>query len=215
MVHEDPDIEITEAGIPVGIEFAHPARGSSFSGKEANHLWINRGDGTFFEQSAISGADSRADSRTFALFDYDNDGYQDFVLVNANRPFVQLFRNRLGEILPEDARRAPIRFRLVGAQRELNGNGNWSNRSGIGAKVHLAANGQRIVRELRAGEGRGGQNSATLTVGIGSAETAHDVVVTWPSGRKTRVGSVPAGSFLTVYENPAHNPIPPSPSTSQ
>lgn len=182
------------------------ASGASFSGGETNHFWLSHQGQDFIEQSGISGADSNKDSRTFSLLDYDRDGYQDFVLVNANRPYVQFFRNRIGDMLPDDKRLQPLRFRFVGGSKTSQPNTGWTNRNGFGAKVRLTAGDMQILREYRAGEGLGGQNSPTMLLGIGTAAAASEVRVEWPTGKSTLIGTVGAGTLVTVYEDPADSP---------
>jgi hypothetical protein len=103
----DPEAVVEPTGV---------VNGASWSGHERNHYWRNLGGAAFQEQSGISGADVDFDGRTFSLLDYDRDGWQDFVLVNANRPWVQLFRNRHGDGA-SGRDRGVLGIRLVGAMR--------------------------------------------------------------------------------------------------
>ena len=201
---KDTDIKAKTPGVM--IEPGQIASGASFSGGETNHFWLNHRGQDFIEQSGISGADSNKDARTFSLLDYDRDGYQDFVIVNANRPFIQLFRNRIGDLMPDEKRLQPLRFRFVGGNRTAQPSSEWGPRTGFGAKVRLTAGDVQVLREYRGGEGLGGQNSPTMLVGIGSAQAASGVKVEWPNGKVTQVGTVPAGTLVTVYENPADSP---------
>ena len=68
---------------------------SSQSGNERNHLFMNQKDHELKDVSLISGLDSIADGRANAIWDFDRDGFQDIVLVNANNPLLQLFHNQL------------------------------------------------------------------------------------------------------------------------
>ncbi len=187
----DPEAVVEPTGV---------VNGASWSGHERNHYWRNLGGAAFQEQSGISGADVDFDGRTFSLLDYDRDGWQDFVLVNANRPWVQLFRNRHGDGA-SGRDRGVLGIRLVGAMRG-DQPGEASNRDGIGATVVVRAGGLEQVREFRAGEGLSGQNSATLYVGLGSAVEVDSLEVRWPSGRRSLVEDLAAGSIVTVHEDP-------------
>jgi thiol-disulfide isomerase/thioredoxin len=140
------------------------------------------------------------------MIDYDHDGYQDFVLVSANRPYVQVYRNNIGDLMPAESRIMPVMFRLVGGNRTAEASSEWSNRDGYGAKVYLTAGDMNIMREHRCGEGLGAQNSATMAVGIGSNPMAGDVRIVWPNGKVTEVGTVQQGDVVTVYENKADSP---------
>ena len=202
----DKNTKIESKSPGVMIEPGLLASGASFSGGETNHFWLNHNGETFIEQSGISGADSNKDARTFSLLDYDRDGYQDFVIVNANRPYIQFFRNRIGDMLPEEQRLKPLRFRFVGGNKTAAASEEWSNRNGFGAKIRLTAGDMNILREHRGGEGLGGQNSPTMLLGIGDHAAASEVRVEWPNGKTTLIGTVSAGTLVTVYENPADSP---------
>ena len=59
----------------------------------------------------------------------------------------------------------------------------------------------RRVRQL--GEGYAAQNSAVLIIGLGGAETADSVRVSWPSGKTSEIaGPIAAGRELIVRERP-------------
>jgi len=194
------------SSLGVVIEPGNMGSGASFSGSESNHLFLNNGGSEFLVQSGISGADHSGDGRSFSLFDYDHDGYQDFVLVSANRPFTQVFRNRIGDLMPEAKRLQPVMFRFVGGNRSNTASSEWGARDGFGAKLYLTAGDMNILRENRCGEGLGAQNSATMSVGIGANPSATEVRVVWPNGKVTEIGEVAQGAIVTVYENAADSP---------
>ena len=108
------------------------AQGASFSGAERNHLFLNRGDGSFTELSGVSGVDHPGDGRAFAVLDFDRDGWLDFAVVNANTPRFQLFRNRIGD-LPGGGPSSMVALRLVGGNATAESDPEWSNRDGYGA----------------------------------------------------------------------------------
>ena len=71
---------------PEGICFISRSEQAAFL-QERNHFFLNMGSGKeFVDISALAGTDSASDGRSFALFDYDRDGWQDIVVVNANQP---------------------------------------------------------------------------------------------------------------------------------
>ena len=176
--------------------------GASWSGKEANHLFMNSGSGAFRDLSGISGLDHIADGRVFGILDLDRDGRQDFVLVNTNSPRVLAYRNQVGET---DATRF-VALRFEGGNDTPGPRPGWSTRDGYGALVKLRAGEVELQREFRCGEGLSAQNSDTLIVGLGEAGSAEQVVIRWPSGREQTLAEVPSGSLVTVFEDPARSP---------
>ncbi|MGB6042259.1 MAG: ASPIC/UnbV domain-containing protein [Pirellulales bacterium] len=176
----------------------------SFSGHERNHLFLNIDGKRFEDISALSGLDNDADGRAFAVWDFDHDGWQDVALVNSNRPQLNLYRNEIGERVPQQH---SIAIRLVGGNITAEATREWSNRDAYGAEITVACGENKYVRELRCGEGFAAQNSATMIVGLGSAQQADVIEVRWPSGKLQTLNSIPAGKLLTIYENPANAPI--------
>jgi len=81
----------------------------SISGKERNRLFVNR-EGEFADYSGVSGLDNPADSRVFATWDFDRDGWSDIAVVNANRPVLNIYRNRIGEQVGNRGRFIAVRF---------------------------------------------------------------------------------------------------------
>jgi thiol-disulfide isomerase/thioredoxin len=94
-----------------------------------------------------------------------------------------------------------VKVRLVGGNREAKVNKEWSARDGYGAHVLVTAGGMTQRRELRAGDGFATQNSDTLVMGIGKSQKVEGITVLWPSGKKSVIGEVAAGTVVTVFEN--------------
>ncbi|MBN4059019.1 CRTAC1 family protein [Endomicrobium sp. AH-315-J14] len=180
--------------------------GASFSGHERHRFFLNRGGKSFADLSAIAGLDHEGDGRSFAILDFDRDGFPDVATVHANAPLLTLHRNRLGERGLVGTPSSFVAVRLVGGNRSAKPSEEWSNRDGYGARVTVHLGDRRLLRELRAGEGLAAQNSATLLIGVGRSDSVDRVVVRWPSGKSSEVGGIPAGSLLTAYENPMDSP---------
>jgi hypothetical protein len=175
----------------------------SLHGQERNRCFSNRGGRSFADISGISGLDNPADSRGFAVLDYDRDGWLDVALVNANQPLFNLYHNAMPAA---GVRGGMIALRFVGGNRTAQPSKEYACRDGFGARVTVDLGDTRIVREHRCGEGWSTQNSPTMMVGIGSHPTAVSVTVRWPSGKTSVTRAVPEGTLLTVYENPADLP---------
>ncbi|RMD88457.1 MAG: hypothetical protein D6813_12070, partial [Calditrichaeota bacterium] len=175
----------------------------SISGKERNHLFLNTRGQLFTDLAGVSGIDHIGDSRSFAIFDYDRDGWQDIVLVNVNTPWLQLYHNDIGKRFNDGVAGGMVALRFVGGNHTAAPQPSWSNRDGYGTMVTVILGDQKIIREHRAGEGLGAQNSATMIIGLGNHAQADSIIVRWPSGKIQATGRVPSGTLITVYENPA------------
>ncbi|HAB19703.1 MAG TPA: hypothetical protein DCE44_25120 [Verrucomicrobiales bacterium] len=175
----------------------------SLNGSERNHYFANLGGRTFVDISALSGLDSPADSRGFAVLDYDRDGWQDVALVNANQPLFDLYHN---EMPAAGISGGMIALRFVGGNQTPAPSKEFSCRDGYGARVSVDLGDGKIIREHRCGDGWSTQNSSTMIVGIGALNQVASLSIKWPSGRVTSAQSIPEGTLLTVYENPADSP---------
>lgn len=182
--------------------YARVEDGSSLSGHERNVLFLNREGKTFENVSGVCGADDPADGRAVALLDYDRDGWQDLVVVNANAPQIQLFRNQVEQVRVDTSAGNVLALRLEGGNRTSAAMPGASNRDGVGARIEVVTPDATLVREMRAGEGFAAQNSRTLLVGLGAAASVEKVRVRWPSGKLRESGAVEAGSLVTLREAP-------------
>ncbi|MFK7770039.1 MAG: CRTAC1 family protein [Mariniblastus sp.] len=156
----------------------------SLSGKERNRLFLQSGD-NFSDVTLVSGADDIADGRSFAIIDYDQDGWQDIAMMSLNVPRFKLYRNELCNYYPSNK---PFRFRLVGGQTSANASAELSNRDGIGARVLVTfKSGKTTMMQKQAGEGFASQNSGTLSIGIPSGDSVVRLDVRWPSGKTSEI----------------------------
>src|SRR4029450_12926777 len=97
---------------------------------------------SFVDISGLSGLDNPADSRGFAVLDYDRDGWQDIALVNANQPLFNLYHNKT----PAAGRSgAMIAIRFVGGNRTAAPTKEFSNRDGYGARVAVDLGDEKLI----------------------------------------------------------------------
>jgi hypothetical protein len=175
----------------------------SLHGNERNHYFANRGGHSFVDISGLSGLDNPADSRGFAVLDYDRDGWQDVVLVNANEPLLNLYHN---EMPAAGVKGGIIAIHFVGGNQTSQPSKEFACRDGFGARVAVDLGDTKLIREHRCGDGWSTQNSATMIVGLGAHTSVASLAVKWPSGKSASTKEIPEGTLLTVYENPADSP---------
>jgi thiol-disulfide isomerase/thioredoxin len=192
---------------PVGGTFGiEQTAGFSHSGHERDCLFMNHGGEEYIDVSMVSGLDDPGDGRTWSLLDFDKDGWTDIARVNANTPFVRLYKNRIGEGSVAAGSGKMVAVQFVGGNHSTEAVEGLSCRDGYGAKVILDLGDQRVMREHAAGHGFAGQNSQTLLVGIGSHDRVKNFQVKWPSGRSHELPDVGAGSLIIAYEDPGQSP---------
>ncbi len=177
--------------------------GASFSGNERNRWFYNQnkdGRRSFTDLSTLSGLDSLADGRGFAIWDCNRDGRVDIALSNSNAPHLGLFSNQI------ESKNQIIAIRFVGGA-DTNKPSRFSSRDGYGASVAIETKeGLTIEREFRCGEGFAVQNSDTLLVGIGDSDSINSLKIKWPSGITYGTREIPAGSLITLFENKENKP---------
>ncbi len=125
--------------------------------------------------------------------DLDNDGDLDLVVNNVNAS-ASIYENLAGG--------RPDRRALT-----LTLAGEGMNTGGIGARVEVTAGGRRQTAEAFPSRGYLSSVDPRLHLGLGPAERAERVRVTWPDGRVQTLAGVPAGR-LTLRQSDASAPAP-------
>jgi enediyne biosynthesis protein E4 len=159
-------------------------RGRSLSGHQEDHVWLNDGVGRFRDVTRAVGAANTHDGRAVALADLWNRGVLDAVVANERGPLL-VYRTTATPT------HGWIAFALEGAR---------SNRSAIGAEVHLYAAGQHQMRQIEGGNGFAAQNQRRAHFGLGTGTTLDSVVVRWPSGVVQTVMAPALNRLHTVRE---------------
>ena len=148
-------------------------------------LFLGAGGRGLMEVTDRAGAPWRVPrlARGLAVGDLDNDGRVDLLIVSQDLPLAY-FHNRT-------AGGHSLTLRLVGT---------GSNRDAVGARVVVTAGVRRRVA-LRFGGGSFQSSSdPRLHVGLGAADRAESVEVTWPSGHVDRHAGLAADTGYTLTE---------------
>jgi hypothetical protein len=155
--------------------------------RQPNVLYRNLRNGRFEDVSATAGAAIRVPNlgRGCAFGDFDNDGDVDVLVNNLDGP-PTLLRNDGGN------RSNWILVKCVGTR---------SNRSGIGTRATVTAGGRRQIAEVASGTSYYSQSDLRLHFGLGRADRAESVELSWPSGVKETLGDLPANHLYVVHES--------------
>ena len=159
--------------------------GRSWSGREPNTLFQNRGDGTFDEVGNVLGVYLRLDSRSAASADFDGDGDLDLAVYNRNNPIIKIYRNDT----PGQGRLALVDLR-----------GTDSGTLAAGAQAVLDCDGRRQLRQVEIGSGFLAQSAPTLHFGLGGCSRIDSIEVRWPSGGEQTWQDLPVDHLITLTE---------------
>jgi hypothetical protein len=175
--HLEPDISKVQASET----YEQPVQLFWNSGRAGKNLYVKVGPETagpdLFQPMVGRGS---------AYADIDGDGDLDAVVVANNGP-AHLFRN--------DGGNANHWIRL-----SLKGNGKTSNRDAIGAKVELRLGDQVCRRQLFPAQSYLSSVELPLTFGLGKADHADEVTITWPSGKVTPLKNLKADRVHKIEE---------------
>ncbi|MBK1878499.1 FG-GAP-like repeat-containing protein [Pelagicoccus mobilis] len=178
----DFDLIVTN-GMPVPDNpQANPA-----SADDPTTLFVNPGDGTaFLDQTNGSGIDDIGYGRGILVIDYDNDGDEDLIVVNAfSNPIV--YRSDASENGNDW-----IRFSFEGIA---------SNRDGIGALVRVTDGAKTQTLVFNPTNAFIGQREAFLHFGLGASDGTIDTVeILWPSGIEQTLSNVSANQLHHIVE---------------
>jgi len=152
----------------------------SWNGHEPNVYHAKRGD-RYFDFSGVSGLDFAADSRAFAVLDFDNDGRPDLIVKSRLGPQVRVMQNNC------TGANHSLALRLLGTK---------SNRDAIGARVEV----DEQTKWLSAGSEFLSQHSKRILLGLGSATVARTVRIKWPSGYQQELSNLASGRTYTITE---------------
>jgi enediyne biosynthesis protein E4 len=154
--------------------------------KDRPILYENVRNGKFRDVSQHAGPAllEKHSARGAAFGDIDNDGSIEIAINNQNET----------PSLLKQSSRAPGHWVL------LNLAGTRSNRSAIGARVKLVANGHAQFGEVRSGGSYLSQNDLRLHFGLGSADIIDRIEISWPSGMRQKVENQMIDQVVTIRE---------------
>jgi hypothetical protein len=154
--------------------------------KQRKVVYRNRGEGRFEDVTERLGPPVTVPKagRGAVFADFDNDGDVD-VLVNNVHDTPDLYRLDVAEP------RSWIGVRLVGVQ---------SNRSAIGARVSVTADGVTQVSEVRGGGSYYSQNDLRPHFGLGNASKIERLAVRWPNGLEEEWVDLAPNRIVTLTE---------------
>ncbi|MBK6913371.1 MAG: VCBS repeat-containing protein [Ignavibacteriales bacterium] len=156
-----------------------------------NVFYTNNGNGTFTVNSGSGLMTDNDYSYGNAIGDFNNDGWQDLVVLNANGTKTKLYQNSGGA-------NNWIKILLSGTS---------SNFDGFGSVIEVYQGGSKFIRTTHSAVSFESQNSRTNTIGVGTATVIDSIRILWPSGIVDVLRDVPVGQLIDVVEGTWAAPI--------
>jgi len=152
--------------------------------RQPDAVFIQQEDDTFKDEGAAWDFELETNTRSFALGDWNSDGWLD-VVQNSTNGKVRLFASRCG-----DEAWLRFRFRSPGM-----------NRFGVGTKVEVFSGSQRWIRVVTAGgTGFAASGPPEVHVGLGDIHQIDRVVIHWPDGTSNEVGALDTRQLVTFTQ---------------
>ncbi len=153
-----------------------------------NHLWVNRGDGTFVNDALLTESAGKVFelsevSRGAAFGDIDNDGDTDVLIANNSGP-PRLLINQVGN------RNHWIGLRLVDPAKRRDMIGTW-----VGV---FLSEGPTLWRRVRTAASYASTNDPRLLVGLGDSAKVTKVTALWPDGSVEQWTELPIDIYTTL-----------------
>lgn len=164
----------------------------------ANFYFENKGE-KFQDNARAVGLADYGIGRGSVVFDYDNDGDLDLLVVNQEAvrdypvpSFTRLFRN-------EGGGGNWLKVSLKGVEAESHG---------IGSRIEVEAGGKKMIREIDGGASSHlSQNSVIAHFGLGNAARVDKITVSWTGGNKQVIAGAPINQLITITEIPGKKAI--------
>ncbi|MFY0686751.1 MAG: CRTAC1 family protein [Cyclobacteriaceae bacterium] len=212
MVNNGPKMPFTNMTRPLGMNFVSISWGANFTDFDHDgdvDLFVSNGDlnpncvpmanfyfenenGQFTDQARAYGLADYGVGRGSVVFDMENDGDMDILVVNQipvldypTESRTKLFRNDLA-----DGNWMKVRLR-----------GTSSDFNGIGARVELVVNDQKMIREIDGGGASHlSQNSSTAHFGLAEVEMVDTIKVIWNGGKEQILTQQLSNQLLVITE---------------
>jgi len=157
-----------------------------------NFYFENIGTG-FIEKSGAVGLKDYGIGRGSAVFDLENDGDLDLVVIN-QAPTMPYGPPSITRIYRNDLTKGNyLKIKLIGKA---------ATPSGFGARVRLYANDLHLQQEIDGGNSSHLSHNSTLAhFGLGAHTIIDSLVVTWPGGHQQKKYNLPVNQLVTIIDD--------------
>jgi enediyne biosynthesis protein E4 len=133
--------------------------------------------------------------RGSVVFDMDNDGDLDILIVNQKPIYPNYPVSSVSKIFRNDSTKGNwLKVKLVGKQADSDG---------IGARVEIQIGKIKIIREIDGGASSHlSQNSTIAHFGLGNSKLIDKLKITWLGGKEQILMNVPVNQLVKILEAP-------------
>ena len=159
-----------------------------------NHnFFFEQHNGFFREVGERKGLADPRIGRGSVVFDYDNDGDLDLLVVNQE---------------PRDPTSVLPEARVLLYRNDAS-DGNWlkvklegvkADNDGLGSRIEILTDERLLIREIDGGSSHSSQNSTIAHFGIGSDELIESITVKWVGGNSQVMNNVEVNQQITIRE---------------
>ena len=148
--------------------------------------------GKFVESGRLKGVNDYGIGRGSVVFDYDNDGDLDLLVVN-QKPVLPYPIASMTHLFRNDSTTGNwLKIALRGVDAESHG---------LGSRVEIVVNGVHQIREIDGGgSSHLSQNTTIAHFGIGQAAEIDEIIIHWTGGNKQILTHQKANQLLTITE---------------
>lgn len=158
------------------------------------NFYFENNEGSFAEKGREMGVNDYGIGRGSVVFDMDNDGDLDLLVVN-QQAVLDYPTSSITRLLRNDGANGNwLKVALKGVEAESNG---------IGSRVTVVAGGRRMMREIDGGgSSHLSQNSVIAHFGLGTSTGIDSVIVNWSGGNRQFISGPEVNTLLTIQEIP-------------
>lgn len=149
---------------------------------------------TFKDKGREMGLNDYGIGRGSVVFDMDNDGDLDILVVNQTPVLEYPVESRTKLFRNDSAKGNWVKIKLNGVQAE---------KHGIGSKIEIVVNGKKMIREIDGGgSSHLSQNSTITHFGLGSAKEIEKITVYWTGGKQQVLLNQKVNTVISITESP-------------
>ncbi|MBO0939551.1 VCBS repeat-containing protein [Fibrella sp. HMF5335] len=157
-------------------------------------FYFDNNSGHFTDNARAMGLNDYGIGRGSVVFDYDNDGDLDLLVVN-QKPVLSYPTASVTHLYRNDAAHGNwLKVTLHGLEAEMHG---------IGSRIEVVAGGRHMIREIDGGASSHISQSSTIAhFGLGAATVVDSIIVTWTGGNRQVLTNQKINALLTITEVP-------------